>query len=203
MLLGLLWLSACQSADPFGLNQNTTAITTGPITSAPSTSAIFATPKELRLRPGDVINVFVFDNPDLSHSVTIGPDGKFRYPLIGEVSANGRTLREMEQTLTERLGQNILLPQVSVSLSDLRSYRIYVNGEVLRPGMFELDGPVTVVQALTMAGGFTAFASRDNIIVYNPMKGSGTRRDFNYDQFLNTPGAQDIVVQPGDTIIVR
>lgn len=155
------------------------------------------------LQPGDVVRVFVFESPDLSQSAVVGPDGNIRYPLVGEVRASGRTLRQLESSLTAGLSRNFVSPQVSVTLTDLQSYQFFVNGEVLSPGQFRTDGPISVVQAIALAGGLTAFASRDDIIIYNPTRDGGQRIVFNYDLFLKTRNQPDLFLLPGDTIIVR
>jgi len=160
-------------------------------------------PKTYVLQPGDVVSVVVINNPELSKSVVVGPDGRIRYPLVGDVTARGRTLRQLESSLTTGLGQTIVAAQVSVSLSELRSYRIFVDGEVVQPGEFLTDGPVSVVQAIALAGGFTAYASRDDVVIYNPRRDSGQRIVFNYDLFLRTKNQPDLFLLPGDTVIVR
>jgi len=160
-------------------------------------------PKTYVLQPGDVVNVVVIDNPDLSKSAVVGPDGKIRYPLVGDVTARGRTLRQLESSLLAGLSKTIVAAQVSVSLGELRSYRIFVDGEVVDPGEFLTDGPVSVVQAISLAGGFTAFASRSNVIIYNPLRDNGQRIVFNYDLFLRSKNQPDLFLLPGDTVIVR
>ncbi len=160
-------------------------------------------PKTYVLQPGDVVSVVVINNPELSKSVVVGPDGKIRYPLVGDVTAKGRTLRQLESSLTAGLGQTIVAAQVSVSLSELRSYRIFVNGEVVQPGEFQTDGPVSVIQAIALAGGFTAYASRDDVIIYNPRRDGGQRIVFDYDLFLRSRNQPDLFLLPGDTVIVR
>jgi len=155
----------------------------------------------LPVGPGDRLQVTVFDNPDLSQTVTVGPDGAFRYPLVGRIRARGRSLGQIEAALTSGLSENIVDPQVTVGLVEVRGYQIFVQGEVLRPGVFEVDGPVTVTQALAMAGGFTAFTTRDRILVYNPTR-AGRRFLFDYDAFITNPDARDVALLPGDSIIV-
>jgi polysaccharide export outer membrane protein len=155
-----------------------------------------------RLRAGDVVRISVWNNAELSGEVTIGPDGTFQYPFAGEVEASGRTLAELERTLSERLAAQVVSPQISVSLAELRGYRIYVTGQVTRPGAFDLHGPVSVVQAIAMAGGFTPFAARSDVLLYNPVRDAEPQR-FDYRRFLADPAAEDALLAPGDTLIVR
>lgn len=196
-------ISGCEQPSFLSSGEQSKGPTTAELAAVAATSAALTTPAQHRVGPGDVLNIFVFDNPQISQQVKVGPDGRFRYPLIGEVNAAGHTLGELEETLVQRLGQNILFPQVSVSLAEPGGFRVYVNGEVLSPGVLKVNEPITLVQAVAMAGGFTAFAARDEIIIYNPARADGKRRTFNYDHFVNTPGTPDIVLEPGDTVIVR
>lgn len=161
-------------------------------------------PRELsELGPGDVVKIFVWKQPELSQTVTISPAGKIHYPLIGEVQAAGVTMNELTHRLEQELRRHLRDPQVTASLQEVHSYRIYVTGEVLRPGMFQPRGAVTLVQAIAMAGGFTAFASRKDIKVYNRFHRRG-RVHFDYEAFVSgAENSEDIVLIPGDTVIVR
>lgn len=156
-----------------------------------------------RLGAGDVLNVFIWKHKELSTPVTIRPDGMISYPLIGEIQAAGLTVKEVEDTLAGLLKQHIQDPQVTVILEAAHSFRIYVLGEVMQPGVFQLKGPVTVLQAIAMAGGFTTFASRNKIFIYNPHTNGAERLPFNYGSFLSGEDShQNIVLRPGDTVIV-
>jgi polysaccharide biosynthesis/export protein len=156
-----------------------------------------------RLGPGDVLNVFIWKHKELSILVTVRPDGKISYPLIGEIEAKGRTLGEIEERITKQLKQQIQDPQVTVILEATHSFRIFVLGEVIQPGVFDIKGPVTVVQALAMARGLTTFASRNKIFIENPGQIGEQRRAFSYAKFLQgEDSSQNIMLRPGDTVIV-
>ena len=157
-----------------------------------------------RLGQGDIISVTVWKHPNLSEKVPIGPDGRIGYPLIGELEVAGLTVSEIQQQISKKMSRHILDAQVSVVLSALHSYRVYVMGQVVRPGEFELNGPITVVQALAMAGGFTPFASKSDISVVNPWHEDGHPRSFDYDAFTSSKNpSASIFLQPGDTVLVR
>lgn len=160
-------------------------------------------PSGYLVRIGDKLGIFVVDNQELTRIVPVGPDGSFRFPLAGQIHASGRSLQSIESVLTARLSNTIIDPQVSVSLSDLQPYSIFVDGEVTRPGEFTMDEPTTLVQAIALAGGFTAFADRNQVILYNPMRAQGRRLVFDYDAFLVNSNARDIFLRSGDTVIVR
>lgn len=201
LMLTALGLAACENGQ-FSATEPAPVYTADTVSLIQERSAA-RVPKGHILRPGDVVNVFVLDNPDLSRSAVVGPDGKIRYPLVGEVTAGGRSLRQLESALTAGLSRTIVAAQVSVSLAELRGYRVFVEGEVLRPGEFTAAGPLSVVQAIALAGGFTAFASRDDIIIYNPQRDGGQRIIFNYTQFIRGTQRSELFLLPGDTIIVR
>lgn len=156
-----------------------------------------------RVKPGDSLHIFVFDNPDMAQTVIVSPDGRINFPLVGNIRAEGKTLPAIDSILTARLRENILQPEVTVSLAQVALRRLYVTGEVIAPGVFETAEPISVVQAISMAGGFTVYANRTQIIVYNPARTKGARRFFNYNAFLVNPAAYDFVLRPGDTVIVQ
>ncbi len=155
-----------------------------------------------RLGAGDVLNVSIWKNKELSTVVTIRPDGMITYPLLGEIEVSGLTVSEVEDRLIKLLKRQIQDPQVTVILEATHSFRVYVLGEVLQPGVFDLKGPVTVVQALAMARGLTTFASKSKIFVV-PAGQAGPRQPFNYDKYLKGEALeQNIVLRPGDTVII-
>ncbi len=156
-----------------------------------------------RLGAGDVLNVFIWKHKELSTIVTVRPDGKISYPLIGEIDAKGLTLNEIEERINKQLKQHIQDPQVTVILEGTHSFRIFVLGEVMQPGVFELKAPITVIQALAMARGLTTFASRNKIFIVNPSRGGDQRLPFNYTKFVQGEDSnQNIFLRPGDTVIV-
>jgi polysaccharide export outer membrane protein len=150
-----------------------------------------------------VLNVFIWKHKELSTIVTVRPDGKINYPLIGEIEAKGLTLGEIEERINKQLKQHIQDPQVTVILEATHSFRIFVLGEVMQPGVFDLKGPVTVIQALAMARGLTTFASRNKIFIVNPGRTGEQRIPFNYTKFVQgEDNNQNVMLRPGDTVIV-
>ncbi|WP_200343881.1 polysaccharide biosynthesis/export family protein [Halochromatium glycolicum] len=159
-----------------------------------------------RLGPGDSIQVIVWRLPELSQRVVISPTGKIQYPLVGEIQAAGLTAPELSAKLAEALRRHMLQdeePEVTVSLEALNSYRIYVMGEVMSPGELAPRSAITLVQALAMAGGFTAYAKRKDILVYNRKADRAPIR-FDYKAFIDgAEDSEDPLLLPGDTVIVR
>lgn len=157
-----------------------------------------------RLGPGDQVSVSVWKHESLSLALTIAPDGKINYPLAGEIHSSGLTLLELQDRIAGGLREHLRNPQVSVTLQDARSYRVYVLGEVMQPGKQVLDGETSLIQSIAMAGGFTPFAETENIVVYRPAADSGNRIKFNYKRFIkHDPEMPDIKLRAGDTIIVN
>lgn len=159
-----------------------------------------------RLGPGDSIQVIVWRLPELSQRVVVSPTGKIQYPLAGEIQAAGLTPPELSAKLATALRRHMFQeeePEVTVSLEALNSYRIYVMGEVMSPGELAPGSAITLIQALAMAGGFTAYAKRKDILVYN-RKADREPIRFDYKAFLaGAEESEDPLLLPGDTVIVR
>ncbi len=162
-----------------------------------------------RLGPEDVIDVVVWRNPDLTReAIVIRPDGKISLPLIGDVQAQGLTAGELAQGLTARYKEYKENPAVSVNVQEVNSYNIFVLGEVNQPGKFPLKSYSTVLQAISMAGGFTQFAAENGIqVVRHQINKDGQSQEIripvNYDSLLSEDGAEyNFILHPGDTIVV-
>ncbi len=156
-----------------------------------------------RIGPQDVLKVDVWKELELTRSVPVRPDGKISLPLLNDVQASGLTAMELAINITEGLKKFINNPQVTVTVTEINSRRVYVNGEVTRPGAFALLPNMTVLQALTSAGGFTQFARTNKIYVLRTEGGKQVKHPFNYKDVVNGKRPEDnIVLQPGDTIVV-
>ncbi len=115
------------------------------------------------LGPGDLFDVRVFEEPDLSGTYRIGPEGTIDYPLVGRVVASGRLPSEIAEELQKRLAETVKRPQVSVLVREMNSKRVIIYGQVQRPGTFPYTNPMTISQAISIAGGFTAMAARESV----------------------------------------
>jgi polysaccharide export outer membrane protein len=150
---------------------------------------------------GDKLRVEVYREPQLSQSVEVRPDGKITLPLVGDVSAAGVTTRKLGESLSERLRDYLTNPVVTVIVAEANPPTVYVMGEVRSPGAIPLRAPLTVLQALAMAGGFAEFANTKNIrILRRSPSGVETIR-FNYKEALDS-GGRPLMLQPGDTVVV-
>ena len=153
---------------------------------------------------GDVLAVRVWKNPELSVEVPVRPDGMISVPLLNDVKAAGMTTEELKAEITKRLAEYITAPDVTVVVLQANSKRVFVLGEVQRPGPIPLASQLTVLDALSAAGGFTAFANDHDVrIIRRGAEGQESEYGFNYPRYVSgrAPGT-NIVLQPGDTIVV-
>lgn len=151
----------------------------------------------------DVLQIDVWKEPELTRSVPVRPDGKITLPLLNDVQAAGLTPMELAGVIRDGLKKYVNEPQVTVSVSAINSRRIYVTGEITRPGAFPLLPDMTVLQALTSAGGFTQFARIKNIYVLRIEGGQQVKLPFNYKAVVDGKKPEDnIELQSGDTVVV-
>jgi len=164
-------------------------------------TGVLAVSDEYRLGAGDKLRIEVYKDTQLSQSVQIRPDGKITLPLVGDMAATGLTPLELRDRITTSLKDYITNPTVTVIVVEATSAHAYVMGEVAHPGEVSLHGPVTIVQAIAIAGGFKEFANTKEVKVLRP-NGSGVQTlHFNYKDMLNgdvTP----MLLRSGDTVIV-
>jgi polysaccharide export outer membrane protein len=158
---------------------------------------------EYRLHPGDSITVAVWKEIELQRKIIVRPDGRFSFPLAGEVQAAGRSADQVRQDIEVKLKSYIPEAVVTVIVEDVAGNRIYVIGQVNKPGMFVMNPQLNVLQALTLAGGSTPFAKLDNISV---LRGSGSSQKtlpFRYSQVVEGKDLkQNIALESGDVVIV-
>jgi polysaccharide export outer membrane protein len=151
----------------------------------------------------DVLHISVWREPELTNTVPVRPDGKITVPLINDVQAVGLTPMQLAMSITEKLKKFVTEPQVTVIVTAINSRRIYIVGEVGRAGAFTLVPGMTVLQALSSAGGFSQFADLKNIYILRVENNKSLRFPFNYKEVIKGNRAeQNIVLKPGDTIVV-
>jgi polysaccharide export outer membrane protein len=156
-------------------------------------------PNHYRIGAEDVINIRVWREADLSGNVVVRPDGKIALPLVGDIEAAGATPNELTARLEEALGKVMVKPQVLVSIVQVNSKKYYISGQANRTGAFPLVVPLTVLEALSIAGGIQEFANGSKIVI---MRGD-KRIKFNYKDVLKGKNMQqNIRLEPGDHIIV-
>lgn len=157
------------------------------------------------LGPEDVLEITVWRNTDLSKVVTVRPDGKISLPLIGDVTAAGKTTVQLADDISVKLKEYKENPQVSILVKEVNSYAIYVLGEVSKPGKYPLKSKTTLLQAITVGGGFTPTAARNKIVVFRFAKDGSAQIKIkaSYDDIVLRDGSnQNIEMKPGDQIVV-
>jgi polysaccharide export outer membrane protein len=155
------------------------------------------------VKPGDGLEISVWKEPDLQGPVLVTPDGSFSFPLVGQVDARGKTVSELQQVITERLAKFISDPVVTVSVREIRGNKVYVIGQVNRPGEFIVNPRVDVMQALSMAGGTTAFASLDDIRILRRDGAKQESLEFDYNAVARGKDlTQNIELRAGDIVVV-
>jgi len=164
--------------------------------------------KEFLLGPEDVLEVTVWRNQDLSRTVVVRPDGKISLPLIGDVQASGLNSSQVAAKIAARLTEFKENPNVSVSLKEVNSYFIFVLGEVLKPGKYPLKSYATVLQGVSMAGGFTMYASKNKMQVIRTHTNEGGQENqiripVPYNELVSGKGEiENFILKSGDTIVV-
>lgn len=155
--------------------------------------------------PEDVLEIAIWRNVDLSKVVAVRPDGRVSLPLIGDVTAVGKTASQLAETITSKLKEFKENPQVSIVVQQVNSYSVYVLGEVARTGKYPLKSKTTLLQAITLAGGFTPAAARNKIVVFRFAQ-TGEKElkiKASYDDIVLRDGSlQNLHLRPGDTIVV-
>jgi polysaccharide biosynthesis/export protein len=155
------------------------------------------------VKPGDLLSVSVWKEPDLQRPALVRPDGSFSFPLVGEVDAKGKTVADLNKTVSQRLAKFISDPVVTISIQEIKGNKVYVIGQVNKPGEFIMNPSVDVMQALSMAGGTTPFASLGDIVVLRRNAGVKQAVPFRYNDVVKGRRMdQNIDLQAGDVVVV-
>ena len=156
-----------------------------------------------RLQPGDLLEISVWKETDLQREVLVRPDGSFSFPLAGEIDARGRTVEDVRKILADHLEKYVPSPVVSVAVKQIGGNRIYVVGRVNKAGDFPLTNPLDVMQAISLAGGVTPYASVNNIVILRRHNGRQQSFRFQYpDVARGRALSQNIQLESGDTVVV-
>jgi polysaccharide biosynthesis/export protein len=156
--------------------------------------------------PEDVLDIVVWNNTTISRTVPVRPDGKISLPLLNDVHAAGLTPGALRAILSEGLASYMAVPNVSVIVREVHSFKVTVIGEVRTPGRYELKSEATVLDVLAMAGGLGEFAARGRIVVLRQEDGVTKRIPFAYDKLasgeVKKTADENFCVRPGDVILV-
>lgn len=158
---------------------------------------------EYRIGPEDVLEISVWKEPDLQREVLVRPDGGISFPLAGNIQVAGKTTREVEGEITKRIQKYIPDAVVTVIVKQISGYSIFVIGKVNKPGQYTVGRYVDVMQALTLAGGLTPFASENKIKVIRRVNGKETVYRFKYSDVKDGDDLkQNIILRSGDVVVV-
>lgn len=156
------------------------------------------------VQPGDILEISVWKEEDLQREVLVRPDGRFSFPLAGEVDATGKTVGELREEISANLQKYIPDLIVTVSVKSILGNKVFVIGQVNKPGEFVVNPRVDVMQALSMAGGTTPFAALNDIVVLR-RDGNGSQRAIRFaykDVERGRSLDQNIVLTSGDIVVV-
>ena len=160
-------------------------------------------PYDYQIGAGDQLRIEVWKEPDASSSVVVRPDGKISMPLLKEVQVVGLTPTQAEKVITQGLSKTITDPDVTVIVSGLNSKKIYAIGGVKKEGPIPYTYRMSIMQAISEAGGLTDYAKRKKIYVLRTENGVETKLQFNYDAALKGEHMeQNVAMLPGDTLVV-
>jgi polysaccharide export outer membrane protein len=162
-----------------------------------------ATSPDYVIGPDDVLGIIFWREQDISSEVAVRPDGKISLPLLNEVQAAGLTPEQLRLTLTQAANRFVEDPAVTVVVKAINSRKVFITGQVGKPGPYSLSGSTTVLQLIAMAGGVDEYAKSDKIVVMRTESGRTVSHRFNYKQVSQGKNLQqNIELKPGDTIVV-
>lgn len=167
-------------------------------------SAAPAAPGDFVIGPNDLLTIVFWREKDMSGDVTVRPDGKVSLPLLNDVQAAGLTPERLRQQLTTVAARFIVDPTVTVVVKEINSRKVFITGQVGKPGPYALSGPMTVLQLIAMAGGLLEYANSKNIVIMRTEEsGRSVSFPFNYRGVIKRKNLkQNIELRPGDTVIV-
>ena len=194
LLIGLAMLVACASDIP-SVKTLAKHEQANPPTSEPDDDYVIG--------PGDILSIDVWKEPDLSKQVSVRLDGNISLPLVNDIDAAGLTSAELREQLTQKYKDFVDVPEVSVTVLESRSKRIYLLGKINRPGEYPLQKNMTIVHAISLAGGLAEWADASDIKLIRKIKGTEKTFRVDYDAIVSGEDlAQNVQLQPDDTIFV-
>ncbi|RJR45402.1 MAG: polysaccharide export protein [Desulfobacteraceae bacterium] len=166
---------------------------------------VFAEPASpsYQIGPSDQLRIFIWKELELTQDLQVMPDGRITFPLIGEIEAAGKTVTDLKKVISERLKKYVTAPEVTVIVKESNSRTIYLIGRVARPGPYSLGSEMTVLQALSLAGGFAEWADEKAIKIVRRENGKEIQLPFNYKDYIGGRNIeQNVLLRPSDTVVV-
>jgi polysaccharide export outer membrane protein len=177
-----------------------------PTPAAPASDLINAgvpTPADYVIGGDDVLGIVFWRDKDMTTDVQVRPDGKISLPLLNDVQAAGLTPEQLRTSIRDKADKLLEDPTVSVVVKAINSRRVYITGQVGKPGIYPLSDSTTVLQLIAMAGGVGEYADSKKIQIVRTENGKPTSHKFNYQDFVKGKNvSQNIELKPGDTVIV-
>jgi polysaccharide export outer membrane protein len=168
---------------------------------APAAAAVL--PAGYVIGPEDVLNVVFWREPDLSGEVVVRPDGMISLPLLQDVQAAGLTPEQLADALVKDAGKYLETPSATVTVKEINSRKVFITGQVAKPGPYALTAPMTVLQLISVAGGLNEYADDKNISIMRTENGRPRAFRFNYRDVSKRKNlGQNILLMPGDTVVV-
>jgi polysaccharide biosynthesis/export protein len=181
----------------------TLALASAAVAASPAPSTGPPADQTYTVKAGDTLLVSVWKEPDLQGPVLVRPDGMFSFPLAGQLDARNKTVAELQTELTAKLKKFISDPVVTVSIQEIKGNKVYVIGQVQKPGDFVVNPRVDVMQALSMAGGTTPFAALGDIMILRRTDAGQQALPFKYTEVVRGRNLQqNIILQAGDVVVV-
>lgn len=203
---GLITLPAsgkAQEKKKFEPVQHVRPIQAEPVAATEAAPPVRPQSSTYQIGTGDVLEVNVWREPEISQKLVVRPDGMISLPLVGDVTANGQTSEGLAQDITAKLKSYLTSPQVTIIVVEVRSKWYVTVGEVDKPGTYPLARPITVMEALSQVGGFREFAKTNKIYVLRQVNGKTVRLAFHYNRVVKgKDSSENIEVHNGDTIVV-
>jgi polysaccharide biosynthesis/export protein len=158
---------------------------------------------EYHIGPQDIVKIDVWKEPEITRTIPVRPDGKISLPLLNDVQAAGLTAMQLAGNIRDGLTKFLTNPQVTVTVTEINSRRVYLTGEIVHSGSVSLLPNMTVLQAISSGGGFTQFARQKDIYVLRVEDGKQVKHPFNYKEVVKGKRPEEnILLQPGDIIVV-
>ena len=155
------------------------------------------------IQPNDILEVFVWKEPDLTRKVLVRPDGRISFPLVQDMQASGISPGELKTQIERKLKEYIDSPNVTIIVDAIQSYRVFVTGKVQKPGAILAEKPITVLQALAMAGGFQEYAKTSEMSILRYYENENIVFKFDYGEVTKGKNSnQNILLRSGDVVVV-
>lgn len=155
------------------------------------------------IQPNDLLEIFVWKEPDLTRKVLVRPDGRISFPLVQDLQAAGISPGELKTEIEKRLKEYLKSPNVTIIVEAIQSYRVYVVGKVQKPGVLSVEKPISVLQAVALAGGFQDYAKDTEMAVIRNYGKENIVFEFNYKDVIHgKKPEQNILLRSGDVVVV-